>query len=103
MDCVASQPVLYLRAVRYLSGNLKHFRELDAHFGCPRQLSARFGVRSTYFSAKVSNRKFSISDFLLRRLGSNFSETGSIRKANATKMVLTSEREREALAAARSH
>ena len=87
MDCVVSQPVLSLRAIRYLSGNLKHFRELDAHFGSLRQLSARFRVRSTYFSAKVSNREFSISDFLLRRLGSNLSETGSIRKANVTKMV----------------
>jgi hypothetical protein len=44
-------------------------------------------VRSTYFSAKVSNREFSISDFLLRRFGSNLSETGSIRKAGVTKMV----------------
>jgi hypothetical protein len=71
MDCVVSQPVLSLRAVHYLSGNLKHFRELDAHFESLRQLSARFRVRSTYFSAKVSNREFPISDFLLRRLGSN--------------------------------
>lgn len=74
-------------SVRYLSGNLKHFRELDAHFGSLRQLSARFRMRSTYFSAKVSNREFSISDFLLRRLGSNLSETGSITKANVTEMV----------------
>lgn len=82
-----SQPVLSLRAVRYLSGNLKHFRELDAHFGSLPQLSAHFRVRSTYFSAKVSNPEFSISDFLLQRLGSNLSETGSIRKADVTKMV----------------
>jgi len=42
-------------------------------------------VRSTYFSEKVSNREFSISDFLLRRLGSNLSETGSIRKQTSPK------------------